>query len=128
MEHCTLQQANRTVEALRRAVDDFRFSWDQQEFRIGVSIGLVAIDDKSLDGVELLKRADTACYVAKYQGGSQARVYHGKDDEMGKRLGEMEWISIINSALNQDRFELYAQSIEKLSGQSRFCHPHSGIH
>jgi diguanylate cyclase (GGDEF)-like protein/PAS domain S-box-containing protein len=112
MEHCTLQQANRTVEGLRRSVDEFRFSWDQQEFRIGVSIGLVAIDDQSLDGVELLKRADTACYVAKDQGGSQARVYHGKDDEMEKRLGEREWISIINSALNQDRFELYAQLIE----------------
>jgi diguanylate cyclase (GGDEF)-like protein len=47
MEQCTLTQATRVANKVRRAVADFRFVWQEQAFRIGVSIGLVPVTEAS---------------------------------------------------------------------------------
>lgn len=114
MEHCSLSQARRAVEQLQQAVDDFRFSWQERDFHIGVSIGMVEIDDSSLDVTEILKRADTACYMAKEGGRNQVCEYRQQDGEITQRRGEMDWAVIINTALAKDRFEIYAQRIQTL--------------
>jgi diguanylate cyclase (GGDEF)-like protein/PAS domain S-box-containing protein len=121
MEHCTLSQARRAVKQLQNAVDEFRFSWQDHEFTIGVSIGLVAIDESSLDVSEIMKRADAACYMAKDRGRNQVCEYRQHDDKLTQLRGEMNWATVINGALKEDRFELYAQRIERI-GKGRKMH------
>ena len=115
MEHCTLKQARRVTESLESTVRDFQFGWDEHSFRISVSIGLVAIDENSPNLVELLKRADAACYMAKDLGRNRTHVYHAEDTELAQRHGEMQWVTRINRALEDNRFCLYAQPIVPLS-------------
>jgi diguanylate cyclase (GGDEF)-like protein/PAS domain S-box-containing protein len=73
LHHCPIPQAQAIAEALRERVHSFRFVWQQQQFSIGVSIGLVTIDAQSPDAVSVLKTADAACYRAKKEG--RNRVY-----------------------------------------------------
>ncbi len=116
MEHCSLEHAHRVATALKEAVWDFQFVWEGQSFRVGVSIGLVAITEATTDLTELLKHADAACYMAKDLGRNRIHVYQLDDTELAERHGEMQWVARIYKALEEKRFRLYAQPIVPLDG------------
>ncbi len=116
MEHCTLEQAHRVADNILRVVMDYQFSWDGKIFRIGVSIGLVAITETSGNFTDLLKQADAACYLAKDLGRNRVHAYHPDDTELAVRHGEMQWVGRINHALDENQLCLYAQPIILLDG------------
>lgn len=118
MENCTLEQAHRVATLLLEAVQNYQFFWEGQSFRVGVSIGMVAITDALCDLRKLMKEADAACYMAKDCGRNRIHVYHPDDIEIAQRHGEMQWVSRINEALRENRFCLYAQTIAPLNGDS----------
>ena len=115
MEHCVLRQAERVADTLRKTVEEFRFSWENKTFSVGVSIGLVPVASDSESVASALSAADTACYVAKDQGRNRVHVYHPQDMELARRHGEMQWVARINQALEEDRFCLSAQPIRAIS-------------
>ncbi|NIM28188.1 MAG: EAL domain-containing protein [Gammaproteobacteria bacterium] len=119
MEHCALRQAQRVANTLRKCVEEFRFSWENKTFSVGVSIGLVPVTSDSESVAGTLSAADTACYVAKDQGRNRIHVYHPEDIELARRHGEMQWVARINQALEEDRFCLSVQPIRPLSELSR---------
>ncbi|WP_455210649.1 EAL domain-containing protein [Kaarinaea lacus] len=108
---CPLDRANQVAENIRRLVEKFRFIWDDRVFRVGASIGLVAITPKTSSLVELLSAADSACYVAKEGGRNQVHVCRPDDQAIADRKGQMQWTHRIQSALEENRFELHFQSI-----------------
>lgn len=108
---CTPEQGLRLASALRQTVEKFSFIWKNKRFRIGVSIGLVAIDKNSKSIATLLKAADSACYVAKEKGRNRIHVYHEQDENLVKRDSELRWVTRITQALDENRFELYVQRI-----------------
>lgn len=111
MEHCSPDHAHRVASNLQKAIQDYQFSWEGHVFRVGVSIGLVAITESFPNLAELLRQADAACYMAKDMGRNRIHVYHGEDASLVRRQGEMQWVTRIYQALEQDRFTLFAQSI-----------------
>jgi diguanylate cyclase (GGDEF)-like protein/PAS domain S-box-containing protein len=111
MEHCSVQQALRVAEALRKAVENFRFLWEDKSFHIGVSIGLVPITTVSKDSTRVLSAADAACYMAKEQGRNRIHIYQADDVDLAQRHGEMQWATRIPRALEEDRFRLSWQPI-----------------
>ena len=114
MEHCTLDQAQRVASSLLKRIQDFQFSWEGQSFRVGVSIGLVAVTKNTPNFTELLKQADTACYMAKDLGRNRIHTYLPEDADLAQRQGEMQWVTRINQALEENRFCLYVQPIVAL--------------
>ncbi len=118
LERCTKRQALRTVTELQQAIQNLQFSWEGQIFRIGVSIGLVAITETTPSLVELLQQADAACYMAKDLGRNRIHVFRPGDTEMSLRHGEMQWVARINHALAENRFTLYAQNIVPLDNST----------
>ncbi len=118
MEHCSIDDALRAADSILKAIQNYQFSWEGHTFRVGASIGLVAVTDTTLNLTELFKDADAACYMAKDKGRNRIHVYHVEDTEMVERHGEMQWVTRINQALEEDRFCLYAQSILPLDGSN----------
>ena len=114
MEHCTLEQAHRVADEILKTVMDYQFHWQENSFRIGVSIGLVAITETSGSFTELFRQADAACYFAKDMGRNRIHAYHPDDTEMAERQGEMQWVARISQALDEDRFCIYSQPIISL--------------
>ncbi len=93
MEHCSLENAYRVANQVLEIVQNFRFNWEDHSFKIGVSIGLVVINENTLSMTELLKQADAACYMAKDLGRNRIHVYHIEDTELAQRHGEIQWVS-----------------------------------
>ena len=119
MEHCSIEEARQVASKLVVAISDYKFSWEKQLFRIGVSIGLIAVNEYSTDINSLMSAADTACYIAKDQGRNRIHVYEEDDEELAKRHGEMQWAARIPRALEENSFQLYFQSIVPVSSHTR---------
>lgn len=115
LDGCGLDKAVKIAEAIIEDIGDFRFHWDSLVFRVGVSIGLVMIDNATIDLQQKLVAADTACYRAKDKGRNQVQVYRSTDDQSTTVQQEKPgWLSRINNALEEGRFTLYMQKISPL--------------
>jgi len=122
VEQCPAPRAWRLAEQLRRAVNGFRFAWDGRSYRIGVSIGVVAIDEQALEPPEILRRADLACRAAKAQGSNSIRLYAEADAECAQRRGATQWVARLQQALERDELVLFAQSIGCVGDPARRPH------
>ena len=114
IQPCDLDTARALADELRRSIQQFRFVWDDRLFAIGVSTGVVAVTPDNLTTDELLSAADTACYLAKEAGRNRIQVHQPDDAAIRARRAEMDWVAVINRALEADRFELYSQAIVEL--------------
>ena len=73
LRDCPLNVGLRVAESLRNAVANFRFTWHQRTFAVGVSIGAVHFrGGNSLS--QLMSQADAGCYIAKKQGRNRVHV------------------------------------------------------
>ncbi len=108
---CPLEKARQIADDVCRAVSDYRFVWKDRIFNIGVSIGLVEISRESGSLEELFAAADSACYVAKKQGSGRVAVYSARDEALARHSGEIQWLQRLQSALKENRFQLYHQPI-----------------
>jgi len=116
---CPLRKARQIADDVIRSVRDYRFVWQDKIFTVGVSVGLVEIGRESGTIKEILSAADSACYVAKQRGRGQAHVYSAKDEASARQRGEIHWLGLLQSALKEDKFEIYSQPIISLSGKGQ---------
>lgn len=114
LENCPPEQALRIAEALRCGVQEFRFTWVDKSFELGVSVGVVPIADANEGMVRLLSIADAACYAAKDAGRNRVHFYQPNDNDVARRHGEMQWLGRIHQALEEGRFRLQYQIIQPL--------------
>ena len=122
LENCSSENALRIADELRQTVMEFHFAWENRSFTIGVSIGVVNVEDGLFTIADVLSAADAACYMAKEKGRNRVQVYHREDSELSMRHGEMEWVGRLQKALDEDRFVLYSQDIVALGGANKGGH------
>ncbi|GAA0371626.1 hypothetical protein GCM10009092_39940 [Bowmanella denitrificans] len=121
-EQANDQHAYLLANKLLNVVQQFRFVWDNRIFTLGISIGLVPYHRAIHSPEQLLSMADSACYMAKEQGRNQIHTYSKQDDKIQRYETELHWVSLINKALQEDRFELYYQHYHPLNKISRGYH------
>jgi diguanylate cyclase (GGDEF)-like protein/PAS domain S-box-containing protein len=108
---CPLEKARQICDNVVRSVNDYRFVWRDKIFNIGVSIGLVEIGRDSGSLEDIMTSADSACYVAKKQGGLHVHVYSAREEASARHSGEIQWLRRLQGALRDNKFELYFQPI-----------------
>jgi diguanylate cyclase (GGDEF)-like protein/PAS domain S-box-containing protein len=108
---CPLEKARQIADNVVHSVSDYRFVWKDKIFNIGVSIGLVEIGRGGGAIEDLMNSADSACYVAKKQGGVHVHVYSAREEATARHSGEIHWLQKLQGALRDDKFELYYQPI-----------------
>jgi diguanylate cyclase (GGDEF)-like protein/PAS domain S-box-containing protein len=119
---CTLDQAQHVLNGIRQTFEEYRFSWDGKSFSVGVSIGVVVIDENTQNQATALSNADAACYMAKDSGRNRVHVYENEDTELARRHGEMQWVARIHEAIAQDRFYLAYQTIVPVDDDNPASH------
>lgn len=122
VEDCSLDDAMQVAGRLLSLIGEFRFGYRGRQFGIGVSIGLVMVDDAESLLADILRHADLACYAAKDLGRNRIQVYQTDNQAMRQRHEQMEWVSRLQQALASDQFVLYRQRIVAVSDASVMGH------
>jgi diguanylate cyclase (GGDEF)-like protein len=116
LENCTIPDALEVADAFRAEVQRFRFQWGDRIFAVGMSVGMVAINRDSGTTASLLSAADAACYVAKDRGRNQIHLYESRDLDLVRHRGEMQWVTRVQQALEENRLRLSWQEIRRADG------------
>jgi diguanylate cyclase (GGDEF)-like protein/PAS domain S-box-containing protein len=114
IKNSSIEDSFKVASYIKSIIEDYRFIYEGQSFRVSASMGLVPIIDAKITLSLLMKNADAACYLAKDYGRNRIHIYNDSDENLTKRHGEMQWVNRIQEALSENRFCLYAQSIESL--------------
>jgi diguanylate cyclase (GGDEF)-like protein/PAS domain S-box-containing protein len=122
LESCSLDEAMRSADGLVTAIDEFKFTWEDRSFKLTASIGVVPITTDNDDVATILNAADAACQAAKEGGRNRVHSFESNDIELMRRRREIQWAARINTALEENRFELFRQTILPLQETKRGEH------
>jgi diguanylate cyclase (GGDEF)-like protein len=92
------------------------FSWKDNKYTIGTSIGIVSINKETVVSSpdQILTYADNACFVAKHNGRNRSHIFSFDDTFLSKKREEIVWLNKIKSALENNKFRLFFQEIKAL--------------
>ncbi len=115
LENCDAEHAIAVANNLRQTIADFRFGWQTQSFKVGLSIGIAEISGEEIKASEILSAADAACYIAKESGRNRVHFHELNSSASSARQQEMQWVSKLQAALDHGRFSLYLQRIKQVN-------------
>ena len=119
LHDCRFGDIHSVIQNLQKHTEQFKFQWENQLFKVSLSIGVCLLDTKIINVTQALKLADQACYMAKDSGRNRYHVYNSENNEFRIMNEEMNWVARINGALEEDRFFLRYQLIERLSKRKK---------
>jgi diguanylate cyclase (GGDEF)-like protein len=117
VERCDREDGLAILKTQCDAIKAYRFDWENQQFSLTPSCGVVSIDHQMESVSAILSAADSACYAAKDAGRDRTHIYEIDDMEMERRRDVMEFVSQIDKALKDDRFVLNCQRIEPIDNE-----------
>ena len=115
LSDCSLQDGQQIVQQIHQQMKAFVFHWEEGNYDLNTSIGLIPVNSDSESVTALFSAAETACNVAKDQGRNRIHTGGAQDALLTRRLTEIQWISRINRAITENRFQLYYQTIEPIN-------------
>ncbi|MGV6810410.1 MAG: EAL domain-containing protein [bacterium] len=124
LQGCPVSRAIGIIEGILQELRAFRFIWQEKNFVIGASVGIVEFNghvSHSLKG--LLTTADKACYMAKKLGRDQYFVLNLEKSINSADIQLLEWGKYLQNALKNHDFTLFAQPIVALQDEQR-AHSH----
>lgn len=111
---CPTEVAKSIAESIRKSIEDYRFHWDKETYRVGVSIGCLPVDPDVGDISELQQLADSACYAAKEAGRNRVHMVAGEEDSARIHRGQVRWVQRLREAMDNNRFAIYGQVMKSL--------------
>lgn len=115
---CTGSVATSICERIRERIEALSFCWDDDQHRIGVSIGILSVSTSAGNASDILQRADAACFTAKEGGRNQVHLVEDVEPMVDVKRKELHWVQRISTAIDQDQFILFTQAIVPLQDTS----------
>lgn len=122
LENTSIENGVSVCEAVCKNVNEQDFEWNKEKIKISVSIGIVAIRKKLDDLDFVLGAVDIALRTAQENGRNCVHSSAMQDTMMSYHAGNMHYALVIEDALANDKFQLYAQPIVELSNPSVHKH------
>ncbi|MEO1036613.1 MAG: EAL domain-containing protein [Pseudomonadota bacterium] len=122
LKSCGLNKGLDIAELLRRRIEELKFEFRDQVFRISASIGVAKVSSGSQSSESIIDQADSACAVAKESGRNRIYVFDLLDRKVDQKRLDTVWVNELTLALEEQRLVLFRQPIVPLSatnGQGR---------
>ncbi len=110
LSNCSKENAMQTVMSIKSAIDNMQFIWKSKKYSVSISGGIASNKDADC-AEELFKLASSSCSYAKLSGRNCIYAYSTDDAGLLQHNKEIKWVSRINEALDENRFQLHFQPI-----------------
>jgi diguanylate cyclase (GGDEF)-like protein len=120
LRNCSLAEGERVGEKIRAAVEGLAFEWNSHPLDVSASVGIAQLTSHTESIDEIMTGIEMATKEAKEKG--RNRVHLFDDPELVRRREQIAWVSRIQDALREDRFELYAQPIAPIDDAREIHH------
>jgi diguanylate cyclase (GGDEF)-like protein/PAS domain S-box-containing protein len=107
----TPQVCSKIANEVLKTIEGLNFSWRGRRFQTGASVGVVMFDPDASDSAAIVRKADSALYLAKDLGRGRVQVHADDDEQVAKKSRELDWAARISDAVDKDLFELHAQLV-----------------
>lgn len=119
LRETSIDEGLKICETIRQAVKDHQFEWKNEKISITVSIGIISIR-KQLDDIDYaLSSVDLALRAAQENGRDCVHNSAQNDTMMVNQSDNMHYALVIEDAIQNNKFQLYAQPIVSLSDPSK---------
>ncbi|MDH4201026.1 MAG: EAL domain-containing protein [Spirochaetia bacterium] len=118
----SLEEADHIANQILNLIKLYEFRWGKKNYKLGVSIGMVPIYASSISIAHIMSMADIACYTAKDLGRNRIQIYVGGEQEYQTRHAEMQLVSQIKKAIQENKFVLYVHDIIPASNNKLKIH------
>ena len=115
----TLHEIRDCAERICKAVENHVCEIAGRSVILTCSIGISLISENTKDAMEIIKRADLACDVARQEGGNRVHLHNPIADDKADKDRNKHWIEMIKYSLTHDRFHLVFQPIVSISGDPK---------
>jgi diguanylate cyclase (GGDEF)-like protein/PAS domain S-box-containing protein len=117
-----MERALQTIQKIIIEIQHSRFVWNDQEYQVTASIGVMAFGRMSDEYADYYSKVTTACFLAKQNGGNQYHSIDENDEMVLAQQESMEWVTRIIEGFANDRFCLYVQPIVALDQVDQHSH------
>jgi diguanylate cyclase (GGDEF)-like protein len=105
------------AEALRTAIDEYRFRTEDRNYHVCASIGVTLLQPhEDINASEALARSSQACFEAKTHGRNLVHLFNKDDVETNILRNAADWVPRIREALAHGRFCMFFQPVIELPG------------
>ncbi|WP_343075018.1 EAL domain-containing protein [sulfur-oxidizing endosymbiont of Gigantopelta aegis] len=111
-------KALQIAEEKRLAISEHHFKWDEKEFALTASIGLVSITEENEVDV-YLKAVVTATTIAKEMGRNRVHYIEYDAIELNHRQELQIWATKIEQMVNDNMLDIRCQLLQPLNNESR---------
>jgi len=113
--HCiNYDKAMAMAEQVLEGIKRFSIPWEGEILRVGASIGGIMIDKDALSDIDLMISAGSSCAAARDRGRNKIH-FQSFNEEVSKRRSMATSMPKVVSALDENRFTLFAQPIVSLN-------------
>ena len=117
LTHASSEAAFNYANGIRKDVSALRYLEGDKSLQVTMSIGIASFDRRRGEG-NALTTARMACESAKEHGRDRIEIYDEGNHSVVRRYDDMQLVAEIQQALDGNEFELLAQPISRLSGDS----------
>lgn len=118
LTHTDSETAQQFANAIREKRAALRYLQGDKSLQVTMSVGIAEFSQTSGADGSALTTARMACESAKDHGRDRVEVFDEGNQSIIRRYDDMQLVSEIQQALDDDGFELRAQPIVSLSGRS----------
>ena len=122
MSRVNYDKAMALAERILNELKELSIPWEGEQLKIGASIGGILIDADALSDIDLMISAGSSCATARDKGRNKIH-FQSFNEEVAKRRSLATSMPKIVSALDEDRFTLFAQpivSVNKSRGPAKY--------
>ena len=122
LKNCDLQQGEALMQKIALAVTEIDLELENEAHDYSISIGLAPITADIQTVSSVFNNVESARIAAKERGRNQIQVFKLDDSDLLRRKDQIKWVSRTQSAIRNNRFEIYAQRIQPIIPDQRLPH------
>jgi diguanylate cyclase (GGDEF)-like protein len=115
LKDLNVDESVQACEVIREQVKNYRFEYHGENIEITLSIGVIPVVGEQHTLEEILASANLALRSAQENGRDCVHSSATQDTMMAYHSGKMRYAMVIEDALQNDKFELFAQPIASLN-------------